>query len=68
MEKKTERFNPSAYIAGKYRTFLIRIDREADPELIEHLEAQENFSAYLRRLIHKDMLTGGSYGKEKKHI
>ena len=60
-----KQFNPADYLKDTYRTFMIRIDRRKNPELISFLEKKENRSEYVRSLIYKDM---ANHGKEKKRL
>ena len=57
-------FDSSGYIRKKYRQFMIRIDREKDPDVIQKLETEQNLTAYLRDLVKEDL----NNGKEKERI
>ena len=43
------------YDAKTARYFSLKLNRNTDNELIEHLEHQESIQAYLKRLIREDM-------------
>ena len=57
-------FDSSGYIRKKYRQFMIRIDREKDPDVIQKLETEQNLTAYLRDLVKEDL----DNGEEKKPV
>ena len=57
-------FDSSGYIRKKYRQFMIRIDREKDPDVIQKLETEQNLTAYLRDLVNEDL----DNGEEKKPV
>ena len=38
-----------------YRTFVFRVSKEKEEEIIKHLESQENLTEYLKNLIMIDM-------------
>ena len=57
-------FDSSGYIRKKYRQFMIRIDREKDPDVIQKLETEQNLTAYLRDLVKEDL----NNGKEKERL
>lgn len=43
------------YDAKTARYFSLKLNRNTDGEIIEHLEHQESIQAYLKRLIREDM-------------
>lgn len=43
------------YDARTARYFSLKLNRNTDKELIEHLESQESIQAYIKRLILNDM-------------
>ncbi len=43
------------YQKESYRSFVFRISREKDPDMIAFLESQENLTDYIRKLIDRDM-------------
>lgn len=43
------------YDAKTARYFSLKLNRNTDNELIEHLEHQESIQTYLKRLIREDM-------------
>lgn len=57
-------FDSTGYIRKKYRQFMIRIDREKDPDVIQKLETEQNLTAYLRDLVKEDL----NNGKEKERL
>lgn len=57
-------FDAAGYIRKKYRQFMIRIDRDKDPDVIQKLEAEQNVTAYLRDLVKEDL----NNGEEKKQV
>lgn len=57
-------FDAAGYIRKKYRQFMIRIDRDKDPDVIQKLESEQNVTAYLRDLVKEDL----NNGEEKKPI
>lgn len=59
------KFNFTAYNREKYRSFMVRVDREKHPQIIERLEQVENVSGYVRELVEKDIKENG---EEKKRI
>lgn len=48
-------FNASDYIRGKYRQFVLKLDKEKDKEIITKLEEQNSMTAYVRDLIKEDL-------------
>lgn len=56
-------FDQYAYNREKYRTFIIRVDRVKDPDVIQRLEASGNVSAFVRDLV-KGALNDGNEKKE----
>ena len=46
-----------------YRTFVFRVDRRSDPDLVRFLEAKDNLTAYLRSLVYKDIKNNGTETK-----
>lgn len=51
-------FNVNEYIRKKYRQFMIRVDREKDPDIIQKLESVDNVTAYVRDLVSGDIKDG----------
>ena len=49
----------TGYVREHYRQFGIKISRTKYPEVISHLEQQQNLSAYILDLIIKDMSDKG---------
>ena len=45
----------SIYYKNRYRTFVVRLNREKDAALIAHLENVDNISAYIRGLLLQDL-------------
>lgn len=45
----------STYYKNRYRTFVIRLNREKDAALVAHLENVDNISAYIRALLLQDL-------------
>lgn len=45
----------STYYKNRYRTFVIRLNREKDATLVDHLENVGNISAYIRGLLLQDL-------------
>lgn len=44
-----------AYVLKHFTPFTVMMSKERDKELIEHLRAKQNKSAYIRELIRRDM-------------
>ena len=49
------KFNTSEYNRAKYKSYLVRVDREKDKAVIDRMEAVENISAYVRSLVYGDL-------------
>lgn len=45
----------SNYYKQRYRTFVIRLNREKDAALVAHLESVDNISAYICGLLLQDL-------------
>lgn len=43
------------YVRENYRQFMIKVNRNTDPDLVAWLESQENVQTYIRELVRKDM-------------
>lgn len=43
------------YVKQFQRQFMLKVNRNTDPEMIAWLESQENVQAYLKQLIREDM-------------
>ena len=43
------------YVRDNYRMFNIKINRNKYPDIIEHMESQDNLVLYIVSLIRKDM-------------
>lgn len=44
------------YNKNTYRTFVFRVSKEKEGDIIKYLESQENLTEYLKILIREDML------------
>ena len=51
-------FNANEYIKQKYRQVVLKLDRQKDAGIIQHLEDQKNITAYVRDLIVEDLNNG----------
>lgn len=51
-------FNPNTYIKDNYRQFLVKIDKEKYPHIIQKLEDVVNITAYVRDLVNEDLRNG----------
>lgn len=51
-------FDSSGYIREKYRQFVLKLEREKDAGIIQHLEDQKNVTEYVRNLISEDLNNG----------
>lgn len=56
-------FDSNRYIREMYRTFVFRVDRRKDPEIMRALEEKPNITNYLRSLIYKDLKENGTETK-----
>lgn len=56
-------FDSTRYIREMYRTFVFRVDRRKDPEIMRALEEKQNITNYLRSLIYKDLKEHGTEAK-----
>ena len=56
-------FDSNRYIREMYRTFVFRVDRRKDPEIMRALEEKQNITNYLRSLIYKDLKENGTETK-----
>lgn len=43
------------YVKQFQRQFMLKVNRNTDPEMVAWLESQENVQAYLKQLIREDM-------------
>lgn len=48
-------FNANEYIKQKYRQIVLKLDRQKDAGIIQHLADQKNITAYVRDLISEDL-------------
>ena len=48
-------FDSAGYIRKKYRQFMIRVDRDKDPDIIQKLESVDNLTGYIRSLVYDDV-------------
>lgn len=51
-------FNVNEYMKQKYRQIVLKLDRQKDAGIIQHLEDQKNITAYVRDLISEDLTHG----------
>ena len=58
------KFNTSEYNRAKYKSYLVRVDREKDKAVIDRMEAVENISAYVRGLVYGDLTREEHNGEE----
>ena len=58
------KFNTSEYNRAKYKSYLVRVDREKDKAVIDRMEAVENISAYVRSLVYGDLVREEHNGEE----
>lgn len=54
-ESERKRKYDLAYIKQYQRQFMLKVNRNTDPEMVAWLESQENVQAYLKQLIREDM-------------
>ena len=57
-------FNANEYIRQKYRQIVLKLDRQKDAGIIQHLEDQKNITAYVRDLISEDL----NHGNETEQV
>lgn len=62
------KFNPNDYNRTKYKSYLVRVDREKDKAVIERMAKVQNISAYVRGLVYGDMKEVRTDGKETTEI
>lgn len=43
------------YVKQFQRQFMLKVNRNTDPEMVAWMESQENVQAYLKQLIREDM-------------
>ena len=55
MTTEAARAAKTRYDAKTARYFSLKLNRNTDGELIDHLEQQESVQAYIKRLIREDM-------------
>lgn len=55
MTSESAKAAKARYDAKTARYFSLKLNRNTDSEIIEHLEHQESIQAYLKRLIREDM-------------
>lgn len=62
-EKKPEKFDQTAYINQYHKEHHIRVavvlNKEADSDIIQHLEKKPSKSGYIKQLIRKDIQSDG---------
>ena len=58
-------FNVNEYIRQKYKQIVLKLDRQKDAKIIQHLEDQRNVTAYVRYLISKDLITEETHNGEE---
>lgn len=58
------KFNTSEYNRAKYKSYLVRVDREKDKAVIDRMEAVDNISAYVRGLVYGDLVREEHNGEE----
>ena len=58
-------FNVNEYIRQKYKQIVLKLDRQKDANIIQHLEDQRNVTAYVRYLISKDLITEETHNGEE---
>ena len=57
-------FNATEYIKAKYRQITLKLDRQKDARIIQHLDDQQNVTAYVRDLISEDL----NHGTETEQV
>ena len=57
-------FNVNEYIKQKYRQIVLKLDRQKDAEIIQHLDDQKNMTQYVRDLISEDL----NHGNEAEQV
>ena len=55
MTSESAKAAKARYDAKTARYFSLKLNRNTDSEIIEHLEHQESIQAYLKKLIREDM-------------
>ncbi len=58
-------FNVNEYIRQKYKQIVLKLDRQKDAKIIQHLDDQQNVTAYVRYLISKDLITEETHNGEE---
>ena len=43
------------YVKATYRQFIVKVNRNTDPDMVAWLESMDNVQVYLRELVRKDM-------------
>lgn len=52
---EAQKRSSARYHKTSLRTFNLRLNRNTEPDIIDHLERQPNISGYIKRLILEDM-------------
>ena len=56
MERKENRYQyQKAYVLNHYAPFTVVMNKAKDKDLIAHLQAKKNKSAYIKELVRRDM-------------
>ena len=58
-------FNVNEYIRQKYKQIVLKLDRQKDAKIIQHLDDQQNVTAYVRYLISKDLIIEETHNGEE---